>query len=83
MRLGVRGLARHIGRHPGDAVVLARAGWRMRRNRWWRQSPFLPMPDQRYWEFRLATALGDPSGGLSAREAVAAAKWALAQKRGK
>jgi hypothetical protein len=83
MRLGVRGLAPHVLRHPGDAVVLARAGWRLRRRRWWRQRPFLPVPDPRYWEFRLATSLGDPSGSLSAHEAVGAAKWALAQRRGK
>ena len=31
----------------------------------------------------MATALGDPSRSLSAPEAVAAAKWALAQRRGK
>ena len=83
MRLGVHGLGRHALRHPGDALVLARAGWRLRRRQWWRQSPFLPVPDPRYWEFRLATALGDKSHSLSAAEAVAAAKWALAQRRGK
>ena len=83
MRLGVRGLAPYVLRHPADAVVLARAGWRLRRRRWWRERPFLPVPDPRYWEFRLATALGDSSSQLSAPEAVAAAKWALAQRREK
>lgn len=83
MRLGVRGLAPYVLRHPGDAVVLARAGWRLRRRHWWLRAPFLPVPDPRYWEFRLATVLGDPAGTLSASEAVAAAKWALAQRRGK
>ncbi len=83
MNLAVRGLARHLLGHPGDAIVLARVGWRLRRQRWWSQSPFLPVPDPRYWEFRVATALGNPSGHLSASEAVAAARWALAQKRGK
>ena len=83
MNLAVRGLARHILGHPGDAIVLTRAGWRLRRQRWWNQSPFLPVPDPRYWEFRLATALGDPARHMSASEAVAAARWALVQKRGK
>lgn len=83
MKLAVRGLARHVLRHPGDAIALGRAGWRLRRQRWWSQSPFLPVPDPRYWEFRLATALGDHARHMSAAEAVAAARWALAQKSGK
>lgn len=80
MRSGVRGLVRHVLGHPTDAVVLARAGWRLRRDHWWRLAPFLPVPDPRYWHFRLMTALGDEGRSLSAREAVAAATWALAQK---
>ena len=83
MRLAVRGLARHVLRHPVDGVVLARAAWRLRRDDWWRQAPFLPTPDPRYWEFRLATVLGDETRSLSAPQAVAAARWALVQKRGK
>ena len=52
------GLGRYLLRHPGDAVTLARAGWRLRRQGWLRRSPFLPLPDARYWEFRLVTVNG-------------------------
>ncbi len=80
VRSGVRGLVRHVLGHPGDAIILARVAWRFRRDHWWRMAPFLPVPDPRYWHFRLITALGDGPGSLSARDAVAAATWALAQK---
>ncbi len=71
-------LTRHVLRHPGDAVVLARAGWRLRRNQWWRHFPFLPLPGPDYWSFRLVTAEGAPR--LPDPVAmVAAAKWSLAQ----
>lgn len=80
MRTGARGLVRHVLCHPRDGVILARAGWRLRRDHWWRLAPFLPIPDPHYWRFRLSTALGDEGHTLSAREAVAAATWALAQK---
>ncbi len=80
MKIGARGLVRHVLAHPGHGLVLARAGWRLRRDHWWRLSPYLPIPDPRYWHFRLITVLGDEGRSLSAREAVAAAKWALAQK---
>ena len=26
---------------------------------WWRRPPFLPVPDERYWRFRMETAYGD------------------------
>lgn len=29
---------------------------------WWRKPPFLPVPDQDWLEFRMATAYGHPSG---------------------
>ena len=41
---------------------LIRAAWYearvMRPTRWWRRRPFLPLPDARYWRFRLETAYG-------------------------
>ena len=82
VRTGARGLVRHTLAHPSDGLALARAGWRLRRRHWWRLAPFVPIPDPRYWHFRLATALGDERRPLSAREAVAAARWALTQKSG-
>ena len=36
--------------------------WRIRRTRWYRKPPFLPVPDSSYLRFRLHTAYGDGDG---------------------
>jgi hypothetical protein len=77
------GLGRYLLRHPEDLVVLLRAGWRMRRDRWLRRSPFLPVPDPDYWHFRVVTVNGSPERVLSPASMVDAAKWALAQPVGR
>ncbi len=77
-----RGMGVHIVRHPSDGIVVATAAWRLRRRRWWCTPPFLPVPDERYWAFRLATATGSPEGEVSVDEAIAAARWSRAQSRG-
>jgi hypothetical protein len=78
-----RGLGRHLLRHPADAVTLARAGWRLRRDGWLRRAPFLPLPDARYWDFRMATVNGSSDVPLSPASMVDAATWALAQPVGR
>jgi len=77
-----RGLGRYLLRHPLDIVVIARAGLRLRRKGWWHRAPFLPLPDAKYWEFRMSTVNGT-SGTVSAKDVVAAAKWSLQQSVGK
>jgi hypothetical protein len=39
----------------GTAIV---QGWRLRRRRWYRIAPFLPVPDPDYLRFRSVTAYG-------------------------
>ncbi|HUV58088.1 MAG TPA: hypothetical protein VMV96_04715 [Acidimicrobiales bacterium] len=78
-----RGLARHLRRHPGDLVVLARAGWRLRRRGWWHQVPFLPLPDPAYWSFRLSTVNGSNNVPVTPGAMVDAAKWSVHQRVGK
>ncbi len=70
------GLVRYGLSRPASVVVLARAGWRLRRRGWWHRSPFLPLPDRDYWEFRTATAFGT-TGAPTPRDLVDAARWAL------
>jgi hypothetical protein len=77
------GTARHIVRHPQDLIPLLRSAWRMRRRSWWRTAPFLPVPDQNYWAFRVATAYGDASSPISIEDAVAAARWSLRHRPGR
>jgi len=73
------GTARYVVRHPSSVVALARAGWRLRRARWWRHVPFLPLPDSRYWDFRMATAYGDAGARPTPQALVEAARWSLRQ----
>jgi hypothetical protein len=77
------GLGRYLLRHPTDAVVLSRAGWRLRGDGWLRHWPFLPLPDARYWHFRVVTVNGSSSHPLSPASMVDAAKWALTQPLGR
>jgi hypothetical protein len=81
-RLWTPGLGRYLGRHPGNALILARAGWRLRRDGWLRRAPFLPLPDTGYWHFRMVTVNGS-SGTITPASMVDAATWALAQPVGR
>jgi hypothetical protein len=78
-----RELTRYLSRHPSQVPVVLRAGWRLRARQWWRRPPFLPLPGESYWHFRMITAAGSPAATLSAREIVKAATWSLRQRDGK
>jgi hypothetical protein len=73
----------YLLRHPASSWALARAGWRLRRLRWWRRSPYLPLPDPTYWRFRVMTANGGVSTPLSPAAMCDAARWSLRQRVGK
>lgn len=75
-------LVRHLARRPTDAVVLVRAGWRLRREGWLHRWPFLPLPDEKYWHFRMMTVNGSAGDTLSPNSVVDAARWAVAQPVG-
>ena len=77
-----RGLGRYLLRHPQDIVIVVRAGLRLRKKDWWRHAPFLPLPDAKYWEFRMS-AVNGIDGELSPKDVVVAAKWSLQQPVGK
>jgi len=77
-----RGLGRYLLRHPLDTVVIVRAGLRLRRKGWWHRVPFLPLPDAKYWEFRMSTVNGI-DGTVTPKDVVVAAKWSLQQPVGK
>ncbi|HVA53800.1 MAG TPA: hypothetical protein VNF05_09845 [Acidimicrobiales bacterium] len=78
-----RGLVRYLTRHPSLVPVVVRAGWRLRAHQWWRRRPFLPLPDQAYWNFRMMTVTGSMEGRVSAREIVDAAVWSSRQRVGR
>jgi hypothetical protein len=83
------------GRHPWgrDAAAVVRAVWarpqlwgaafgalrRMARRGWWRRAPFLPVPGEQYWRFRLETAYGGDKAAdsvtPSTEDVVAYLRW--------
>jgi hypothetical protein len=92
--------ARHQNDRRGrDAVVVARAvlrhpelWWaslgavrRLARPGWWRHAPFLPVPGDAYWQFRLVTANGgDGEGDMLARsDVVAYLRWCQKSRPGR
>jgi hypothetical protein len=74
-----KGLPRYLLTHPADIPPVVLAGWRLRRVGWWRLPPFLPLPDEAYWAFRLSTVAGS-EGTIQPRAVVEAARWAQRQR---
>lgn len=60
---------------PRLAVDLLRTGWAFRRRDWWRQPPFLPLPDRRYLRWRMYTAYGDEDAVPPATDVIRFARW--------
>jgi len=77
------GLGVYVARHPTAGWTLARAGWRFRSAGWWRRAPYLPLPDDAYWHFRVTTYAGNGSSALSPEAMLDAAAWALSQPAGR
>jgi hypothetical protein len=50
---------------------------RLSRRGWWHRSPFLPVPGEAYWHFRLVTAFGGSgdSAALAGPDVVAYLRW--------
>jgi hypothetical protein len=78
-----KGLVRYALAHPGSWWPLIVSAWRLRRARWWRQWPLLPVPDPAYWDFRMTTAFGTAGGPASPRAVVDAARWSIRQRVGR
>ena len=63
---------------------------RMARRGWWRRAPYLPVPGEAYWRFRVTTAYGsgDPAGpegentGLNAADVVSYLRWCQRSRPG-
>jgi hypothetical protein len=76
---GVIGLcARLTGRallNPVVAVDLLALVWAFRRRGWWRQFPFLPLPDQDYLAWRMHTAYGEERDLPPLQDVLRFARW--------
>ncbi len=69
-RLAVRALV-----SPRLAIDLIRTAWVFRRRDWWRQSPFVPVPDRTYLRWRMYTAYGDEAAVPPVIDVVRFAQW--------
>ncbi len=60
---------------PRLALDLLGAGWAFRRRDWWKQAPFLPVPDRAYLRWRMYTAYADEDAVPPAEDVVRFARW--------
>jgi hypothetical protein len=78
-RLGpdVRVVLSAVVPHPSLWWAALGALARLSRNRWWRRPPFLPLPGEAYWRFRVVTAFGGTGdeATLKADDVVAYLQW--------
>lgn len=42
---------------------------------WWCRAPYLPLPDARWWEFRMVTAYGRTDAQPAAEDVVSYLEW--------
>ena len=77
----VFGAAATVASHPSLWPTAVRQLIRLAPLRWWRQRPFLPLPDAEYLRFRLETQYGAPSGAaasIDASDLVVYLRWCQA-----
>lgn len=70
--------ARLTGRalvNPRIARDLLSLVWAFRRRGWWRQAPFLPVPDPAYLHWRLHTAYGEERALPPVEDVLRFAHW--------
>jgi hypothetical protein len=70
MRLSWRGLV-----NPRLGLDLLRTAWAFRSRGWWRQPPFLPLPNREYLRWRMYTAYADEHAVPPVDDVVRFARW--------
>lgn len=68
-------LAARAALNPRTALDLLTLAWAFRRRDWWRQPPFLPLPDRAYLEWRLHTAYGAERALPPVEDVLRFARW--------
>jgi hypothetical protein len=69
------GLATRAVFRPVLALDLLSLVWAFRRREWYRQPPFLPLPDSDYMRWRMYTAYGDENAVPPLDDVVRFARW--------
>ena len=75
------GLIRSLIRHPTLAAEAVRASWALAPRGWWRQPPFLPVPDRGYVRWRVETAYGSTDAAVEVEDLLHYLAWRRAQRR--
>ena len=60
---------------PPVALDLLLLCWAFRRREWWREAPFLPLPDAEYLAWRLHTAYGEEREIPPVEDIIRFARW--------
>ena len=72
--LALRLMARAVV-NPRLAIDLLRMTWAFRGRAWWRNPPFLPVPDRQYLRWRMFTAYGDENAVPPVADVIGFARW--------
>jgi hypothetical protein len=77
-----RGTIPQLLRSPSRLLRAVPAAMALAPRGWWRRPPFLPLPDERYWTFRLETSAGG-EGDVppSPHEVAEVVDWAKRMRR--
>ncbi len=78
-------VARAVLAHPGLWWAALGAVRRLARRGWWRRAPFVPLPGEAYWRFRLVTAYGGDGDGaeLTRADVVSYLRWCQRSRPGR
>lgn len=69
---------RGVALHPSLWFTAAFTAIRFGRNGWWHRAPFLPLPGNGYWRFRMDTVYGDPEAIPSPEDVRSYLRWCRA-----
>ena len=79
--MATRRAALQLVRRPGLWPTAVGTARRLASPGWWRRSPHLPVPDERYLAFRMETAYGDPGHPAEASDLVEYLEWCRRRRR--
>ena len=82
MRRLAPGTAGAVLRRPREIPTAVRSLLAMAPRGWWRRRPFLPIPDDAYWRFRLETSNGgDGTTPPTPHEVTEVLAWTASMRR--
>jgi hypothetical protein len=78
-----RSVGRTVARHPSLWWTALGALRRLAAPGWWGRRPYLPLPDERLWAFRMVTAYGSPDAEPTQDDVVSYLEWCRGERRGR